>query len=91
MAKAKRAKTPGWAIGLILTAFVPALLFSIIFFQITNAKLTRLSSLAPGIPGQVRAVLAKALRKPVDQRFQTGADSAAALRACLAQAQAPAG
>lgn len=92
MAKAKHAKIPDWTIGLIPAVFVPALLFSIIFFfQITDAKLTRLSSLAPGIPGQVRAVVAKALCKPVGQRFQTGADSAAALRACLARAQAPAG
>lgn len=90
MAKARRAKIPDWTIGLISAVFVPALLFSIIF-QITDAKLTWLSSLAPGIPGQVRAVAAKALCKPVGQRFQTGADSAAALRACQARAQAPAG
>ncbi len=62
-----------------------------IMFQITQAEPAALGPLAPAVPAALQAVAAKALRKPVDQRFQTGAEFAAALRACAARAQAPAG
>ncbi len=62
-----------------------------IMFQITSAEPAPLATLAPGVPGALQAVLAKALRKPPAERFQTGADFAAAVRACTARAQAPAG
>jgi len=60
-------------------------------FQITQAEPADLARLSPGAPDALRAVVAKALRKPADQRFQTGAELAAALRACSARGQARAG
>jgi serine/threonine-protein kinase len=62
-----------------------------IMFQITQAEPADLAQLAPGPPAALRAVVAKALRKPVDQRFQTAAELAAALRACSARGQARGG
>jgi len=62
-----------------------------IMFQITGAEPAALADVAPGVPGELQAVVARALRKPVDQRFQTGAEFAAALRACAARTLTPTG
>ena len=52
-----------------------------IMFQITSAEPIPLAQVAPAVPAAVQAVVARALRRPADQRFQTGAEFAAALRA----------
>ncbi len=62
-----------------------------IMFQITSTEPATLGTLAPGVPGELHAVVARTLRKPVDQRFQTGAELAAELRSCLVRAPTPAG
>ncbi len=61
-----------------------------IMFQIAQAEPANLTQRAPGLPPELLATVAQALRKPVEQRFQTGAEFAAALRACAARAPVPA-
>lgn len=63
-----------------------------IMSRITSGEPPALASLAPAVPGELHALVATALRKPVGERFQTGAEFSAALRACTAlRAPAPAG
>jgi serine/threonine-protein kinase len=62
-----------------------------IMFQIAQAEPANLAQRAPGLPPELYAVAGKALCKTLNQRFQTGAEFAAALRACAARAPVPAG
>ncbi|HXE38101.1 MAG TPA: serine/threonine-protein kinase [Azonexus sp.] len=54
-----------------------------LMFKIANDAPVDILSIAPGLPPTVAAVIDKALRKNIDERYQRGAAMAADLRACI--------
>ena len=60
-----------------------------LMFKIANEPAPPLRSVRPDLPGLLEAILNRAMQKRTDERFQTGAEMAAALRNCsrLLQAQ----
>jgi serine/threonine-protein kinase len=53
-----------------------------LMFKIANDAHPPLRTIRPDLPGMLEAILARALQKHPDHRFQTGGEMAAALRAC---------
>ncbi|WP_265947836.1 serine/threonine-protein kinase [Dechloromonas sp. A34] len=56
-----------------------------LMFKIANDTPADILSIAPGLPPMVAAVIDKALRKNIEERYQRGAVMAADLRACIDQ------
>ncbi|MDD5250851.1 MAG: serine/threonine-protein kinase [Rhodocyclaceae bacterium] len=54
-----------------------------LMFRIANEPHADIRSVDPALPACLAAIVDKALAKNVDQRYQTGAEMAADLRACL--------
>jgi serine/threonine-protein kinase len=61
-----------------------------LMFRIANEPAPNILSLNPSLPPALAAFLDKAMAKDADQRYQTGEEFAAALRATLAGVTAPA-
>lgn len=55
-----------------------------LMFKITNEPPTDILSINPDLPECVVAIINKALAKQVEERYQTGAEMAQALRQCMA-------
>jgi serine/threonine-protein kinase len=55
-----------------------------LMFRIANDAYPDIRSLRPGLPDCLAAIIDRALVKEADRRYQTGADMARDLRACLA-------
>ena len=62
-----------------------------LMFKIANEPATEIFLVRPGIPPRLVAFLDKAMAKDADQRYQTGEEFAAALRAAFSGGAAPAG
>jgi serine/threonine-protein kinase len=54
-----------------------------LMYRIANEAAPDIQSINPALPLAVKQVIDKAMAKNVMQRYQTGADMAADLRACL--------
>ena len=61
-----------------------------LMFKIANEPATDILSVRPDLPPALVAFLEKAMAKDADQRYQSGDEFAAALRAAYAGAAAPA-
>jgi serine/threonine-protein kinase len=61
-----------------------------VFYKITHGEPDVLELPDSALYGRLRAVVAKALAKDADQRYQTAAEFASALRECLSAGAAPA-
>ncbi len=55
-----------------------------LMFRIANEPYTNPRELNPNLPASVVAVIDRALKKNADERFQTGAEFAEALKQCAA-------
>ena len=62
-----------------------------LMFKIANEPATEIFLVRPGLPPPLVAFLDKAMAKDADQRYQTGDEFAAALRAAFGGGAAPAG